>query len=281
MERHQARLRAEPEQAPGRTPHCASAAAALRPPPGDPRIRWRPRPAARSRKAAIRSTSPPWAMARYQSPASRVSRRSDSVSTSKYEATDISSQVEQEGDHVVGERHEAQGEQEEVQHGAERPAGPESRRRRASTLPRRAPRERPPPRRRPGRIAPRRSSWKLTPPAIASSCGASRRKGVPMKSASMPSASPALAPTSAPAVDRRPGAPRARRDQRPCGPGDVAERHDEEERWRERHAYRRDGGVGRRSRAARIPLRMSAGSGGQPATNASTGTNWSTLPATA
>ena len=38
---------------------------------------------------------------------------------------------------------------------------------------------------------------------------------------------------------------------------------------------------GRRSNAARIPRRISAGSGGQPWTNASTGTNSSTLPATA
>ena len=77
-----------------------------------------------------------------------------------------------------------------------------------------------------------------------------------------------------------PRTPTTRRDQGPGRAGAVAEHHDEEERQGRRHVYR-GRGAGSRPRAAKMPLRMSAGSGGQPATKASTGTIWSTLPATA
>ena len=50
--------------------------------------------------------------------------------------------------------------------------------------------------------APRRSRCRLTPPAIASSCGISSRNGVPRISVSRPSASPAAPPTIAPTVVR-------------------------------------------------------------------------------
>ena len=89
--------------------------------------------------------------------------------------------------------------------------------------------------------APRRSRCRLTPPAIASSCGISSRNGVPQISVSRPSASPAAAPTIAPDVVR-PRAPAPRRGQESAaGPGDMAEDHGQEERQGQRHAYRRHG----------------------------------------
>ncbi len=77
------------------------------------------------------------------------------------------------------------------------------------------------------------------------------------------------------------GARAGRGQESAAGPGDMAEDHGQEERQGQRHAYRREERADRRSSAARIPRRMSAGSGGHPATKTSTGTIWSTLPATA
>src|SRR5439155_18928542 len=72
------------------------------------------------------------------------------------------------------------------------------------------------------------------------------------------------------------GAAEAERPQRAAHVGEDGKT---EETVRDREVGRHR--FGRRSRAARMPRRISAGSGGQPATNTSTGTTAATLPTTA
>ena len=131
--------------------------------------------------------------------------------------------------------------------------------------------------------APRRSRCRLTPPATASSCGISSRNGLARDQRVETQREPGGA-----AHDRPQGRETAARP-RPSGPG---ERRRPRATWPRTMArksgrvsdtpHRRDGsGRHRRSSAARMPRRMSAGSGGQPVTKTSTGTIWSTLPATA
>ena len=132
-----------------------------------------------------------------------------------------------------------------------------------------------------GRAPPDASSRRLTPPASSSSHGSSTAER--------------RSPDQRVETQRQPGArardrsqrgeaarlSRGRREEGARGPGRVAEDHREEQGLGQRHAYWRRGRADSRSSAARMPRRMSAGSGGHPSTNASTGMIWSTLPATA
>ena len=97
-----------PREAPGGTPHSRDRrAAGSRRARGGPRIRWTPPPPPGAGRPPSASTSPPWAMARYQSPACAglppIRLRSARAGTRRPTSAPRSAD---EGDDVVGERHE-------------------------------------------------------------------------------------------------------------------------------------------------------------------------------